>query len=190
MSPCPTNLRASNKDAPSEKAQSVFASRPYAPIEYCTVTGGAAVENVEGYPYALFDFTDFYYELQGWRTSDYSEVYNNPNVGITGLKEGQVVQTGEPLVVEGYADSFGLETIGLEVSLDRGATWKRFDIIDTAIERLITWEFEFTPETDGAYYIGVRAVNEEGTVTVDPVEKMIIARSDIADIEPVSLDAE
>lgn len=135
--------------------------------------------DIEGWPYATYDYADAFYPVCGWPTADYSEDYNNPNVGIYKLKEGQVVKTGEPLTIEGYADAWDKEVVGLEVSMDRGATWTRYDISGTNIEQLVTWAFDFTPEEDGAYYIGVRSVRADGTVTSHPIERMIIASSDV-----------
>ena len=57
--------------------------------------------------------------------------------------------------------------IGVEFSLDNGATWKRFDVSGSDTERWVHWNYTFTPEAgvDTAYVVQVRGVclNEDGT---------------------------
>ena len=38
---------------------------------------------------------------------------------------------------------------------------------------MLYWNFTYTPEATGAYVFSVRAVTEEGLVTVEPEEMMI-----------------
>lgn len=155
-------------------------------IEFTETYGD--VYDLEGWPNATYEITDAFYNVLGWPNKDYSDYYNNPNVGITSLKEGQVVKTGEPLTISGYADAYGSEIVGVEVSMDRGVTWKRFDVSGTDIQRLVTWNFEFTPDEDRAYYFGVRAVKADGKVTEYPVEKMFVAHSNFDELKVVSLE--
>lgn len=130
---------------------------------------------------------DYIYYMDGWPNRDYTDSYDSPNAGIIGLKEGQIVKTGEKLTIEGYADCYSDQTVAVEISMDRGKTWKRFDTSSSDPMRFITWTYEFTPEEDAAYCIAVRAVDINGQVTEKPIEKMIVAHSDLDNFSPVSL---
>ena len=122
---------------------------------------------------------------------DYNDnYYGKPGVGVFDLREGQVVKVGEPLTVRGYADGFNEAIAGIEISLDRGKTWKRFDTPGTDTLTWVTWEYTFTPEEESAYCISVRAVSDTGRVTTiapntgreldaAPIEKMIVAKNEI-----------
>jgi DMSO/TMAO reductase YedYZ molybdopterin-dependent catalytic subunit len=105
---------------------------------------------------------------------------NKPDVGIVGFKEGQIVQTGEPITFKGYADAYDETIIALEFSMDRGKTWKRFETPNTDVEKWITWEYAFTPEEDRAYCFAVRAITNTGKVNTTMIEKLFVAHSDIA----------
>lgn len=120
--------------------------------------------------------------------------YGKPGVGVFDLYEGQVVKAGEPFTVRGYADGWNESIAAIEISLDRGKTWKRFDTPDTSTLNWVTWEYTFTPAEESAYCISVRAVSETGRVTTvapntgrsqdsAPVEKMIVAKNEIPEVE-------
>lgn len=126
---------------------------------------------------------------------DYSgNYYGKPGVGVFGVYEGQIVEVGEPFTVRGYADGWNESIAAMEISLDRGKTWKRFDTPDTSTLNWVTWEYTFTPTEESAYCIAVRAVSETGRVTTiapytgrdesaAPVEKMIVAKNDVSAYE-------
>ncbi|ACV22698.1 Oxidoreductase molybdopterin binding domain [Slackia heliotrinireducens] len=116
--------------------------------------------------------------------------YNNPNVGIIGLKDGQVVQAGEPLTIQGYADAFDKEITAVELSFDRGATWKTFPVSGTDLEKLLIWEYTFTPDA-GSYYVEARAVNSDGKTSSLNFSRMFTAVEDIDSVSAVpAADAE
>ena len=104
--------------------------------------------------------------------------YVKPTVGIYNLHEGQIIETGETHTFTGYVDAYNEEVVALEVSMDRGKSWKSFPIEGTDINRLITWSFDFTPENDSAYCLAVRGVTENGTKTEEYVEKMVVAKTE------------
>lgn len=110
-------------------------------------------------------------------------LYNSPNVGLFDVYEGQIVQNGEPFEFHGYADAFCNAIDAIEISFDQGKTWKTFETPDTTVNQWTTWTYEFTPEEDRAYVITVRGVDSEGNVTQDPVEKMIVAKSQLPEVE-------
>lgn len=127
--------------------------------------------------------------------------YGKPGIGIFNLYEGQVVQAGEPLTVRGYADGYNEAIAAIEISLDRGKTWKTFETPDANTEQWVTWEYTFTPENESAYCISVRAVSETGRVTsiapktgrstdAVPVEKMVVAKNEMPQGADVESEAE
>ena len=83
--------------------------------------------------------------------------YTKPNVGLFDFTEGQILQAGQSYTFHGYIDSYNQDVLALEISMDRGETWKRFDFEGLQKEQLTTWTYEFTPE-EGAYTIYVRGV--------------------------------
>ena len=114
--------------------------------------------------------------FDGWKYQDgeYEGQYlNKPIVGIFGTYEGQIIEAGQPYTFEGYADGLDKCVTAIEFSMDRGATWTTFDVSDTNRKNWVYWNFTYTPEATGAYVFSVRAVTEDGLVTVEPEEMMI-----------------
>lgn len=120
---------------------------------------------------------------------DYNQnYYGKPGIGLFDVYEGQVVKVGEPFTVHGYADGFNESIAAIDISLDRGKTWKRFETPGTDTLQWVTWDYTFTPQEESAYVISVRAVSDTGRVTTiapntgraedaAPVEKMIVAKA-------------
>lgn len=102
--------------------------------------------------------------------------FAKPTVGLFDLYEGQIVKVGEPFEFHGYADCFDERVIAIELSMDRGKTWKRFETPDSNTNNLLTWTYEFTPESETAYCLYLRGVSETGLVTEHHVEKMVVAK--------------
>lgn len=109
--------------------------------------------------------------------------FTKPNVGIFDLREGQVFKTGEPIQFHGYAESYNQKVDAVEISMDRGKTWKRFETPGSDLERLMTWTYDWTPTEAGSYTIYVRGQNGEaihpngdveyiGQYTEDPLQIM------------------
>lgn len=71
-------------------------------------------------------------------------------------------KVGEPLTFSGYADDFDKAIVAVEFSLDGGTTWTRYDTEKATTDKLLTWNFTYTPEEPGLYQLRVRAVNENG----------------------------
>ena len=114
--------------------------------------------------------------FNGWIYEDgeyAGQFVNKPIVGILNLYEGQILEAGKPHTFEGYADGLDTRLTAIEFSMDRGATWTSFDVSDTNRKNWVYWNFTYTPEATGAYVFSVRAVTEEGLVTVEPEEMMI-----------------
>ena len=105
--------------------------------------------------------------------------YVKPNVGIFDLREGQIFKTGEKITFHGYADAFKDSITALEFSMDQGKTWKHFDTPNTNSDQWVTWTYDFTPPEDRAYTFMVRAIDDQGNVTNDPLEKMIVVKNEM-----------
>ncbi len=127
-----------------------------------------------GWPNEVVDGGDPY-TATGWPNVDTYGYVNKPNVGIFDFDEGTVVETGSPVTLTGYAAAFDERIVGIEFSMDNGATWTRYDTPDTTNANWVVWSFTYTPEVDYAYVLKVRAVSESGLVTEDPVTTMFNA---------------
>lgn len=90
---------------------------------------------------------------------------NKPNCGIWHYTEGTVFPFGEPVQFEGYADAYDEPIVALEISMDNGKTWTRYDTPDMDTVRLVHWTYEFTPENPGSYVMQVRAITDTGLVS-------------------------
>ncbi|WP_169304482.1 molybdopterin-dependent oxidoreductase [Slackia heliotrinireducens] len=91
---------------------------------------------------------------------------NKPSMAICNIHEGQIIPVGEEFVFEGYADALDEQVIAVEFSMDNGETWTRYDTSDSDKTKWVYWYFGFTPETEGAYVLSVRAISD---VTGEPV---------------------
>ncbi len=131
------------------------------------------------------------WEYDGW-TDDGEYYYNKPNVGVMGTPEGLCVQAGEPYTFKGYASAFDQPVTAVEFSMDGGETWVSYDLPDMDVNRWAYWEYTWTPEadTDTAYVLMVRSVAADGTVTADPVEVMVNAKSDLGAFAQTVRDGE
>lgn len=95
-----------------------------------------------------------------------------PNVAIAQLAEGQIIPVGQPHVFEGFAHAIGHNIKSIELSFDQGATWINNPIEDDDTARWVWWNYEWTPQTPGAYTIHARTTTEEGAVSAFPIEIM------------------
>lgn len=129
-----------------------------------------------------FDYNGGAGTPNGWFGED-GEYTNNPNATILGVPEGLIVQTGETFQFHGYADAYNEKIAAVEFSMDGGNTWTTYEIGDTDVNRLLTWTYDFTPETDGSYLLMVRAVTETGRISPSCHKVMITARSDANELE-------
>ena len=91
--------------------------------------------------------------------------FNKPNAAIFYYENGQFFEEGQPITFEGYADAFDLKVAALEFSLDRGATWTRYETPGTDAERWVYWTYTITPPSAGSYVLYVRAVTDTGLVS-------------------------
>ncbi|MDO4493809.1 MAG: molybdopterin-dependent oxidoreductase [Clostridia bacterium] len=116
------------------------------------------------------------YLYQGWVREEEGRWFNKPNASIFYTKEGQIVNVGEPYTFEGFADAYDEKIVALEFSWDNGETWQRCETPDTEIGIWTYWHYTFTPKTEGAYVLNVRAVSESGLVGETPAVVMVNAK--------------
>lgn len=100
----------------------------------------------------------------GWYDEDGTQK-GVPNATILGVPEGLIIQNGQPHTFRGYAEAFDKKILNVEISLDNGATWTKYDIGDYDVNKMLWWDFTFTPEKEGAYVLKVRATDETGKVS-------------------------
>ena len=129
-----------------------------------------------------FDYSSGAGTPNGWTGED-GEYLNNPNATILGVPEGMILQTGKPYTFHGYVDAYDEKIACMEISMDRGKTWTPYEIGDTDVNKMITWNYEFTPEKDGSYVMMVRGITETGRVGNIPHKVMFTARSDAENLK-------
>ena len=107
--------------------------------------------------------------------------YTKPNIGIMNAQDGLIIKAGEPFTFHGYIDSYNQDIEAMEISMDRGKTWQRFDFDELDKERLTTWDYTFTPEEAGAYTIylrGIKTFHGSEESTTDHILKMMVVAKD------------
>ena len=95
-----------------------------------------------------------------------------PVLGVFDLHDGQIVNLGDTLTVEGVADAFGYPIAAMEFSLD-GENWTSYPTTDAHAGNWVHWSFGWTPEEPGAYVLQVRAVDTAGTASFQPARYLI-----------------
>lgn len=107
----------------------------------------------------------------------YNPGFTKPTIAFTNLLDGQVVKTGEPVAIEGYAYAFEDPVVAVEFSMDQGATWTTCPVEGATADRWTTWSFTFTPPADSAYVLQARCVTASGVVNEVPAVKMFNAKT-------------
>lgn len=115
------------------------------------------------------------YIYVGWVREEEGRYFNKPNTSIFFTQEGQIIDAYEPYTFEGFADAYDDPIVAVEFSLDRGKTWARFETDGAVVGKWVYWKYTFTPETEGAYVLMVRAVTESGLVSETPARIMVNA---------------
>ncbi len=90
---------------------------------------------------------------------------NRPNVSA---KCDAVGRVGETMAFEGWADDYDKAIVGIEFSVDGGASWTRYDMPGNKAGKLTSWKFTWTPAQAGPHSMRVRSVNEDGKVSPTP----------------------
>ncbi len=82
---------------------------------------------------------------------------NTPNIGVLTAEDGQIFESGQPIHVEGYAHAFDKTVTKIELSFDRGATWKEVPIQNSDHTRWVYWDLDMNGLEPGAYVVTMRA---------------------------------
>lgn len=115
------------------------------------------------------------YIYVGWIREEEGRFFNKPNTAIFFTQEGQIIDAYEPYTFEGYADAYDDPIVAVEISMDRGATWTRFETPGAEVGKWVYWRYTFTPAAEGAYVLMVRAVTESGLVSETNTSIMVNA---------------
>ncbi len=100
---------------------------------------------------------------------------NRPNVGFGFLQEGQVFEAGEPMTIQGFANDTTNAIVSVEFSLDGGQTWMAYETPDTTNACWVWWTLTWTPPAEGAYVIQLRATDDQGYTSPEPLKIMVVA---------------
>lgn len=136
------------------------------------------------------DFNDHVYEFEhhdgnpnGWIDAE-GNWTNKPNATILGVPEGLVIQNGRPYTFHGYVDAYDEKIVSVEFSMDFGKTWTTFDTSDTDVNKLVWFDFTWTPDAESAYCLQLRATTESGLVSPQIQTVMVNAK----DVMPTAED--
>ena len=128
------------------------------------------------------DFDDHVYEFEhhdgnpnGWIDAD-GNWTNKPNATVLGVPEGLVIQNGQPYTFHGYVDAYDEKIASVEFSMDFGKTWTKHDLGDTDVNKLVWFDFTWTPQEESAYCLQLRATTESGLVSPQIQTVMVNAK--------------
>lgn len=79
-----------------------------------------------------------------------------PNAAVLNYPDGVVLDLGETVHLEGYADAFDDPIKKIEYSLDKGKTWIELDTPDNDPTCWTYWRLDFNPPDAGAYLLKIR----------------------------------
>ena len=105
---------------------------------------------------------------KGFTNPKTGEMFNKPNTSIFNYTNGTFFPAGQAIEFEGFADAYEVPITAVEISLDKGKTWTRYEVGETDPLRWVNWKFSFTPENPGSYLLKVRAIAADGSVSTDP----------------------
>ena len=128
------------------------------------------------------DFDDHVYEFEhhdgnpnGWIDAD-GNWTNKPNATVLGVPEGLVIQNGQPYTFHGYVDAYDEKIASVEFSMDFGKTWTKYELGDTDVNKLVWFDFTWTPQEESAYCLQLRATTESGLVSPQIQTVMVNAK--------------
>lgn len=117
------------------------------------------------------DFNDHVYEFEhhdgnpnGWIDAE-GNWTNKPNATILDVPEGLIIKNGEPYTFHGYVDAYDERIASVEFSMDFGKTWTEYNLGETDVNKLIWFDFTWTPQEESAYCLQIRATTETGLVS-------------------------
>lgn len=71
-----------------------------------------------------------------------------------GRAEGLVIQNGQPYTFHGYVDAYDEKIASVEFSMDFGKTWTKHDLGDTDVNKLVWFDFTWTPQEESCLLPG------------------------------------
>ncbi|NLC66311.1 MAG: molybdopterin-dependent oxidoreductase [Clostridium sp.] len=77
--------------------------------------------------------------------------FDKPNVGVLTATSGQIFEAGKPVHLEGFADAWDEPITQVDVSLDKGKTWKEFKIDEASPNQWVYWNLDFSNLEPSAY---------------------------------------
>lgn len=98
--------------------------------------------------------------------------YNRPMIAFTNVQDGQIFEAGKPVGIEGYAFAWDQPVTKLEYSLDRGKTWKVYDLENIDSTKWVYWFYTLNLDP-GAYVLQMRATDASGIVSAMPIQMVI-----------------
>lgn len=122
----------------------------------------------------------------GWHNAD-GVPMNKPNATILGVQDGLIIQNGQPYTFHGYADAFDEKIATLEFSMDRGKTWTSYEVGDMDENKVLWWNFTYTPQAEGAYCLTVRATTETGIESYETHTVMFNAKDVMPSVEETTV---
>ena len=122
------------------------------------------------------DYTDKWGGNPNAWQNEAGDMMNKPNATILGVPDGLIIQNNKPYTFNGYVDAYDQQVESIEFSMDLGKTWTKFDLGETDVNKLIWWEFTYTPAKEGAYCMTVRATTTEGLTSYETQTVMFNAK--------------
>ena len=119
------------------------------------------------------DYTDKWAGNPNAWHNENGDAMNKPNATILGVPDGLLIQNGQPFTFNGYVDAYDKKIASMEFSMDQGETWTKFDLPETDVNKMVWWNFTWTPEKEGAYCLTVRATTEDGEVSFETQTVMV-----------------
>ncbi len=139
------------------------------------------------------DFNDHVYEFEhhdgnpnGWIDAE-GNWTNKPNATILDVPEGLIIQNGEPYTFHGYVDAYDEKIVSVEFSMDFGATWTKYELGDTDVNKLIWFDYTWTPEAESAYCLQIRATTETGLVSPYIQTVMVNAKDTVPETDQTTV---
>ena len=102
--------------------------------------------------------------------------YYKPNVGLTHLADGQIIDASQPYTFEGYAHAWEDPITSVEFSFDQGETWIPCETIGARSANWVYWHYTWDVPAAGSYVISVRATDVSGAVTYKPLKYLVNAK--------------
>lgn len=75
---------------------------------------------------------------------------------------------GTAMTFEGYAGDYDRAIAAIQFSIDGGRTWTTCETPNATSDKLVHWQFAYTPHQPGEFRLLVRSVNDRGEASPVP----------------------